>query len=378
MIAQPDASDTDRSDALPPPWFAAFNTGTAADLKDLVDEAQLAVDWYMPGESAPAGKGLAAVDELMHRLRSAVADLSLAVDGSPLTQRTLTVWRWRARGRLVGPFMGMQPTGSAIELPGAFLVRTVAGRIIELSIRVSPPHDFDQPVSPDRWMRTRTSETILPYSVEGFLSSSEIAFILGAMDEVKRNAPPGSIYAGAGGKSVHNVPNVDIKLIVERFEPKGRVEIGLLPNLVVELLDAAFYRRLADIRRAFPSASWANHWFYCEYGPDQFCAAHIDGNHDGKKVSGCTIRLTDDAEGGEFFVETTGSSDLWMNGPQGPTTVPVAAIPGVMTIPTTRWVSQQAAGTAIMYGGQLTHGTLPVRRGIVKKVLAFVYSPMGR
>jgi hypothetical protein len=266
------------------------------------------------------------------------------------------------------------PTGQAMSISGLFFMRTLGDKIVEFSARVFNPFPEKQQVWTESVVPTRVQETLLTHSIEAMLSPQEVAFVLREMEVVKANMPHAQMQSATSGTSVHARSGTEL------FEPQGRIEINRLPRSVIEVLDAAFYRWIEDIRRAFPDATWPNSWFYCEYAPSQFCASHIDGNRSGSKVSGCTLRLDSDAEGGEFFVETSGSEFIWTQGKQGLEPNAATLFPNDVfnAIPKTRWIAQQSSGTALLYGGHLTHGTLPVRRGVVKKVLAFVYRGCGR
>src|SRR5262249_54153976 len=120
------------------------------------------------------------------------------------------------------------------------------------------------------------SESLLPYSVEEFITDDERRYLLAEMEKVKAAAPPGSLDAGVSGRSVHSLQGKTVKETVALFEPKGRLEVEA-PRSVCEVLNDAFARRIEDIRRAYPSATWVNAWGYVEYSPGQHITPHADG-----------------------------------------------------------------------------------------------------
>lgn len=228
-------------------------------------------------------------------------------------------------------------------------------------------------------MALRPGESFTIHSIESFLSDTEIRQILRPIDKLKKARGPRAFVAGEQDGSVHHLGVFGLtgKQAARIFSPRGRIEIPLgteLPELR-DRLDDAFFRRIEDIRRIYPSAVWPRGWTYVEYGPGQHCTAHADGTFSGTQVGACNVRLDGNTVGGEFFVETTGSSELWMEpGPQPPEMILASAYDNawLRSLPKTRWLAQPARGTALFWGSQLLHGTQPVIKGTAKKLIAWI------
>jgi hypothetical protein len=222
------------------------------------------------------------------------------------------------------------------------------------------------------------TETLAIYSVEGILIGDESEDVVRAIEDYKSRVPGVAVVAGRRGSSVHSIAGFDVEETVAIYEPHGRIEIDAVPDAAVEILNAAVTRRLADIRRALPSVRRVEDWIYVEYGPGQFITPHADyakneddPNH--PKVAAINIQLNDEFEGGEFFVETCGSSRLWTD--EGPP----ALLEGVdqstewfRSLTRTRWVSGPRKSTALIFGSQLVHGTNPISRGRSRKMISFL------
>jgi hypothetical protein len=219
------------------------------------------------------------------------------------------------------------------------------------------------------------SEALLPYSVEGFLADDEVARILRLIDAYKA-AHPERLPAGATGSSVHVSDKLSMDQLVALYEPQGRIEINAdeLPTEVIEIAEAAFFRHIEDIRRAYPSATWPYGFAYVEYGPGQYFTAHADGLTEAQ-CAGFGVTLSDDFTGGEFCVETCGSHRFWIVGPDGtPTIAPGAdmASEWFRQVPRTQWSMRPRRGVAVFYGSALVHSAKPVAAGALKKLLGFV------
>ena len=227
-------------------------------------------------------------------------------------------------------------------------------------------------------MTLARGESLALSSLEGFLSDREIGRIQRAVDKLRRAHPADAFTAGKKEESVHHLESFGLsgREAARVFAPAGRIEIELgeaLPE-VRALLDDAFFRRIEDIRRFHASACWPRGWTYVEYGPGQICTTHADGTFDGTQVGACSVRLDDDAVGGEFFIETCGSSEIWMSAAGDPELLPSAVYDNawLRAIPKTRWVAQCRKGTALFWGAQVFHGTHPVIRGAAKKIIAWI------
>jgi hypothetical protein len=242
----------------------------------------------------------------------------------------------------------------------------------------------------------RVSESLGLFSIETFLTVEEVREILEIIREHSASLSPDELHETERATSVHSVPGVSLTATMAAYEPHGRVEITPLPATVQKILADAVERALPAVQRVFPSARRGAAWTYLEYGKDQHITAHIDhpvelqpdGKGDqnapaaigevqiedeGAHVVGLSILLSDDFEGGEFFVETSSAAELWRD--DRPEFTREGAdytsdwFPGVAT---TRWRVRPALGTAVLYGTQLIHGTEPVRRGHAKKIIGFL------
>lgn len=219
------------------------------------------------------------------------------------------------------------------------------------------------------------TEAVLPYSVEGFLSHQEADRIVSLMDAYKA-AHPGRLEAGATGKSVHFSETTTLEALVDVYEPEGRIEIISpdLPDEVGDIMENAFFRRVEDVRRAYPSAGFPYGFAYVEYGAKQFFTAHTDGLTEAQ-CAGFGVTLGDDFSGGEFCVETCGSNRMWVKGTgDQPSLAPDThyGAKWFRTLPRTRWTMRPRKGLAVFYGSALVHASEPVTGGTLKKIIAFI------
>lgn len=233
-------------------------------------------------------------------------------------------------------------------------------------------------------------ETLGLFSVERFVSRDDIDDILSRMERHKATLPPNLLSATRRTNSVHSVDGLSLEATMSAYEPAGRVEIEPLPEEVVAVLECALDRAKQAVMRVFPSASRGGEWIYIEYGPGQFITPHVDYaleslptagdgpagglfDHSDVHVSGLSIALTDDYTGGEFFVETSAAPELWRR--DRPHLVAGGADHTSDWFPRTartRWTTRPTAGTLLLYGSQLVHGTLPVTRGVARKIIGFL------
>lgn len=225
-------------------------------------------------------------------------------------------------------------------------------------------------------MRTLPS-ALLPYSIESFFSEEEIASVLQSIDAYKASTPRSRLQAGANGISVHENPALSMKEIVAVYEPAGRLEINAhhIPRDVIDIVERAFYRHIEDIRRAYPESQSPRGITYVEYTIGQFFTAHIDGMNDGH-IAGFGVTLTNDFEGGEFIIQTCGSNRLWAYDEKDQLTVAPnhdASSEWFRSLPKTEWITRPKYRNAIFYGNALTHGSKPVTKGVLKKLLAFIH-----
>ncbi|MEV8314936.1 hypothetical protein AB0Q95_12240 [Streptomyces sp. NPDC059900] len=185
---------------------------------------------------------------------------------------------------------------------------------------------------------------------------------------------------------------MDDELHTTGWVPHFEAEVLPAPPLAQEILGQAVTRALPAIRRAIPSIASAAPWGYTELTAGQRVPTHLDGIPDPGPIA-CRLGrigvvLDEPEAGGEFYVETTSSDQVWtgehVGGLQGflPGTPlahrnPHAPLPEVhrhdsepawlTSSSRTRWTTDAGPGTAIAYGAHLIHGVRPVRTGRLRK-----------
>lgn len=219
------------------------------------------------------------------------------------------------------------------------------------------------------------TESLMPYSIENFLTETEAERIVSLVDQYKA-ANPDRLAAGSTGLSVHSSDFMSLDELVAMYEPQGRIDINTpdLPPEVIDIMDNAYFRHIEDIRRAYPSATWPYGFTYVEYGPGQFFTPHADGITS-MQCAGFGVTLSNDFRGGEFCVETCGSNRFWIKAEDGrPDVAPGADASSewFREIPRTQWAMTPRKGVAVFYGSALVHSSKPVTGGSLKKLLAFV------
>jgi hypothetical protein len=142
---------------------------------------------------------------------------------------------------------------------------------------------------------------------------------------------------------------------------------------ILNILDGAATRNLNRVRAIIQSAKQIQNWFYVEYGPGQFVTSHIDcvevgpsGMHD---IATIGIAIGGDYEGGEFIIETSADQALEAREGQNPRGVDCTS-EAFRHCQRTSWLCRPRAGGALVWGGNLTHSTNPVRSGRAQKFLA--------
>ena len=221
-------------------------------------------------------------------------------------------------------------------------------------------------------------QTLSIGSVEQFIDEQEQVLLQSRVDGLLAQGRRISYDARARGRSIHEVEGLSLAETVAAYLPASRVELDDLPEDVTRVLDSAFVRSLDQIRVSLPCAAAISNWLYVEYSAGQFISPHIDlptnDHYGGWKVAAISVSLNGDFDGGEFSVETCGSFDLWQAGSSGPELRPGADSHSewFRRLRRTRWLTKPAPGTALLWGSRLTHGTLPVTRGIARKFLGFV------
>lgn len=231
----------------------------------------------------------------------------------------------------------------------------------------------------------RLNETLAISSIEHFLTPSEIERVIALVDDHKAGVPDALWRATGRAKSVHTVPGLSREATMAAYEPAGRVELEPVPTGVRDILGEAVERWLPALHRVVPSVSNGGEWIYLEYAQGQFITSHVDYaidmlthpdgslGHADAHVCGISLALTDDHSGGEFFVETSGASELWRE--DHPHLIADGADHTSVWFPRTectRWTAHSAVGTALLYGSQVIHGTLPVSGGVAKKIVGFL------
>jgi hypothetical protein len=218
-------------------------------------------------------------------------------------------------------------------------------------------------------------ETHIIHSVERLLLPSEISQILAEVGRVLEGRRA-EFDVATRDKSVHSIDGVAVAEVKAAYEPRGRIECDELPESVELILNGAVERRLADIRVNYPSVSRGMDWFYIEYTAGQHVTPHADYYHNEDnpaqpKLVGLSVLLSEADEGGEFFIETAGSAQLWDDDGM--------LRPGVDSysewfreLPRSRWRVAVSAGDALCFGTQVIHGTEPVLSGRAIKMIGFL------
>jgi len=228
-------------------------------------------------------------------------------------------------------------------------------------------------------MALTTTETLVSFSMEGFLTQADRHRILSRMSQLGIEQP--ELFAPGRASAMHSVPGLTAEEVTDVYEPHGRVEITTLPAEVVEILDDAAGHSLPVLRRPFPAVDCWGSWTYLEYHIGQCITPHADTvtadpSSYPRQIAGVSVVLTDDFAGGHFFVETCGSDTIWADAPDGTldrllTDSADLSSPGFAAVPRTRWRARQRAGDALVYGAQLVHGTEPVLSGVARKIIGW-------
>lgn len=222
---------------------------------------------------------------------------------------------------------------------------------------------------------TGWTQSLLPYSIESFISGEDADRILSLIEQYKREHPH-RLTAAMTGRSVHVADALTLEETVAMYEPQGRIEIAEedLPRGIADIVERAYLAHIEDVRRAYPSASWLYGFSYVEYGPGQYFTPHADG-FTSVQCAGLGVTLSDDFTGGEFCVETCGSNRLWVAEPDGASSLAPGAEAGsewFRDLPRTRWSMSPRRGVAVFYGSALVHSSKPVITGRLQKILAFL------
>jgi hypothetical protein len=231
------------------------------------------------------------------------------------------------------------------------------------------------------------AETVCTGSIEGFLSPADIEQLAGVMAAHLADASP-SLYGAGRRTSIHEIPGHSAAQAMDVYEPAGRIEITTVPDAAEQILACAFNRARTAITRIMPSVTGCRPWTYVEYGPGQHITAHLDGIAVDplgwpRQIAGISVVILPCGDGGGFYVETC-SSDLLWDRRMADTAGGYAAgmwlardgadgsAGWFREAARTRWSTNPAPGTALVYGSQLAHGTIPVREGRVTKFISWL------
>ncbi|MEU2026214.1 2OG-Fe(II) oxygenase [Streptomyces sp. NPDC016469] len=229
------------------------------------------------------------------------------------------------------------------------------------------------------------AETLTVSSIENFLTPTENATLLAIMDAAL-GEDGRRRYDTERTTTLHSIPGHTAEQTMEVYEPAGRLEIHPPPEAATTILTQAVNRAMPALQRALPALTSCRDWMYVEYGPGQHITPHVDGiaphpDAPVRQLAGISVVLEHAQEGGEFFVETTSDPTLWshQHGGHGYHSAIAFTHDGAdrsadwfRTMPRTRWNVRPAAGTALLYGSQVTHGTEPVRRGRERKFISWL------
>jgi hypothetical protein len=222
-------------------------------------------------------------------------------------------------------------------------------------------------------------ETLMVLSVENLLTRREADVVVDRMRAHIADAPVDAFESARREKSIHGIPGLSPGETSAVYEPNGRLEVDVVPGEVATLVNGAIERQMDDIRRLVPSVTGIDDWVYVEYRRGEYVSPHVDyaenaDRPERPKVVGIGIQLNDDLTGGEFFIETTASAQLWHDTVHGIDIAPVANNHSewFRQLPRTRWITRAAKGSALLYGTRVVHGTCPVESGVSRKLIGWL------
>ncbi|MEU4208658.1 hypothetical protein AB0F13_01420 [Streptomyces sp. NPDC026206] len=134
------------------------------------------------------------------------------------------------------------------------------------------------------------TETLAVDTVDEFLTNEEVARLSRAMDSFIQRTGWKPAYVGE--------------------------ELVVLPDEVQDALQAATLHHLPEIRRTFPSAMGCSPWQLIQFDAGEGAVHHLDGIGADpltapRHVARIGVTIQDAEAGGQFFFETTSSTDLW-------------------------------------------------------------------
>ncbi|MFJ4674060.1 hypothetical protein [Kitasatospora purpeofusca] len=232
------------------------------------------------------------------------------------------------------------------------------------------------------------AETVGVGSIENFLDPAEQLHLATLMHDVL-TAADAIRFGNERRTSIHEIPGHSHKQAMAVYEPAGRVEIPGIPQEAEKILQDAFERASPALARVMPSITVCRPWTYVEYGPGQHITSHLDGIAPDplawpRQIAGISVVLTQADAGGDFYVETASSDRLWYRRAPDPAVNGYAqgmwlahdgadnSAAWFRQMPRTRWSVAPAPGTALLYGSQLAHGTLPVTAGRYAKFISWL------
>ncbi|MFB6822662.1 hypothetical protein ACFCXA_13840 [Streptomyces virginiae] len=232
------------------------------------------------------------------------------------------------------------------------------------------------------------AETVGVGSIENFLSSAERAHLAELMRDVLDDDGTAR-FGNERRSSIHEIPGHSPEQAMAVYEPAGRIEIPTIPEAADKLLNDAFERARPALSRVMPSITLCRPWTYVEYGAGQHITPHLDGIAPDplawpRQIAGISVVITEAEAGGDFYVETASNDRLWNGQATDATTHGYAdgmwlahdgadnSAAWFQQMPRTRWSVSPTPGTALLYGSQLAHGTLPVRAGRVAKFISWL------
>ncbi|MFE0458139.1 hypothetical protein ACFW1A_02615 [Kitasatospora sp. NPDC058965] len=232
------------------------------------------------------------------------------------------------------------------------------------------------------------AETVGFGSVENFIDPAEQQHLVTLMNDFL--ATGGRAHFSSERRvSIHEIPGHTAEQAMAVYEPAGRTEIPKIPDEAEELLQHAFDRARPALSRVMPSITACRPWTYVEYGSGQHITSHLDGIALDplawpRQIAGISVVITPADAGGAFYVETAASDQLWDTSLADATDHGYAdgmwlandgadnSASWFQRMPRTRWHVEPASGTALLYGSQLSHGTLPVSSGRAAKFISWL------
>ncbi|MEV4560890.1 hypothetical protein AB0K51_28375 [Kitasatospora sp. NPDC049285] len=232
------------------------------------------------------------------------------------------------------------------------------------------------------------AETVGFGSVEYFIDPTEQSHLTTLMNDFLA-AQDRARFGSERRVSIHEIPGHTAEQAMAVYEPAGRIEIPHIPDEAEKLLQHAFERARPALARVMPSITTCRPWTYVEYGPGQHITGHLDGIAPDplawpRQIAGISVVITPAEVGGDFYVETASSDQLWNTQPTDASDHGYAdgmwlandgadnSATWFQQMPRTRWSVDPSPGTALFYGSQLTHGTLPVIQGRAAKFISWL------